>query len=136
RLDAPPADARWRPAERMPSANERAVALSAIMDVLRPEGELRGETCHRLNQLRARLGEIGYLIDRRTLDELWLCCAALERGERLSAMEVLDRALAARALPAMLAAMDLGQLTRLPEMLGDMPVCMKLMEQPLPLPPL
>lgn len=136
RLDAAPVDARWKPPTLSKPAPERAVALSAIRDILSPESDLEGEVVNRIATLRARLGEMGYLIDRRTLNELWIYCTSIVRAGRLTGMQALDRALASRALPAMLAAMDMGQLAALPEMLSDMPLCVKLMDEPLPLPPL
>lgn len=135
RLDAASAEARWKPPELMPPAPDRAVALSAIRDILKPVSELEGEVENRLYKLRGALEKMGYFIDRRTLNELWTYCASVMRSGRLSGMEALDRALSMRALPQMLSAMDIDQLTKLPDLLCDMPLCMKLMEQPLPLPP-
>lgn len=48
----------------------------------------------------------------------------------------LDRALAQRAIPAILASAPLGALTACPRQLEEYPLSRALMEEPLPLPPL
>ena len=89
-----------------------------------------------LPALRAALAPLGWTLDRHTLDQTWKYCAAVTRMMTCSPLEVLDWALAQRAMPAMLAAMDLPALRELPSLLTGLPRCLKLMDQPLPLPPL
>ena len=136
RLDPASKTARWKPPELLPPSPDHAVKLSAIQSALMPVDELEAEVESRLIRLRAELEKIGYIIDRRTLNELWRYCASVVKVGRVTGMDALDNALSMRALPAMLAAMDIEQLTQLPQIFGDLPECMKLMEQPLPLPPL
>ena len=98
--------------------------------------ELPGEVENRLNALRAALASLGWTLDRHTLDQTWSYCAAVTRMMTCSPLEALDWALSQRAIPAMLAAMDLPALRALPSLLTGLPRCRKLMDQPLPLPPL
>ncbi|MEG1844349.1 MAG: hypothetical protein RR296_08900 [Clostridia bacterium] len=136
RLDATPVEAAWKPSPLTPATPERAVALSALERIFAPQDELEPEVENRMNQLRRRLSEIDYAIDRRTLSELWNFCASVQKSSRGPGLDALDRAISERALPTMLAAMDERQLLRLPEFLCDLPRAMTLMAQPLPLPPL
>lgn len=136
RLDPASAASRWKPAALSAPNPDRAVSLHALEAILEPRQELESEVEGRLAKLRRQLEEIGWPIDRRTLNELWHYCASVDRAGRRTGLQALDWALAQRALPAMLATMDLKQLTQLPAIFVDLPVCLKLMEQPLPLPAL
>ena len=91
---------------------------------------------NRLNAFRSALALLGWTLDRHTLDQTWSYCAGVSRMMTSTPLEVLDWALSQRALPAMLAAMDLPALRELPSLLTGLPRCLKLMDQPLPLPPL
>ena len=136
RLKAPAADQPWKPAALEQGPVKETVALPALTQLLDRTGHLPGAVEDRLARLRQALDQVGYRLDRRTLDEIWLFCGGLIRTGRMEDMDALDAALRQRALPAMLATMELEQLIKLPHLLQDMPRCLELMEQPLPLPAL
>jgi hypothetical protein len=135
RLNQTAADASWKPRPRTTPEPGRSPSLASLKKIFAPD-ELPGEVENRLNALRAALAPLGWTLDRHTLDQTWKYCAAATRMMTCSPLEVLDWALAQRALPAMLAAMDLPALRVLPSLLTGLPRCIKLMDQPLPLPPL
>lgn len=136
RMDAPAPDHAWKPAPITNPSAQRAVALSSLRQILAPGQDVPGMIEERLERLRKALEEIGYRLDRRTLNETWSFCSRMARMSRLQEADILDLALCQRVLPAMLAGMELKQLIKLPELLCDMPRCMALMDTPLPLPPL
>ena len=135
RLSPTAADAPWKPRNRTAPEPGRSPSLAALRKIFTP-GELPGEVENRLNALRAALAPLGWTLDRHTLDQTWSYCAAVTRMMTCSPLEALDWALSQRAMPAMLAAMDLPALRVLPSLLTGLPRCLKLMDEPLPLPPL
>jgi len=135
RLSPATADAPWKPSPRTAPNPGRSPSLAALKKIFAP-GELPGEVENRLNALRAGLAPLGWTLDRHTLDQTWFYCAAVTRMMTCSPLEALDWALSQRAMPAMLAALDLNALRELPSLLTGLPRCLKLMDQPLPLPPL
>ena len=135
RLSPTTANAPWKPRPRTAPEPGRSPSLAALKKIFLP-GELPGEVENRLNALRAALAPLGWTLDRHTLDQTWSYCAAVTRMMTCSPLEALDWALAQRAMPAMLAALDLPALRVLPSVLTGLPRCLKLMDQPLPLPPL
>lgn len=135
RLSPTAADAPWKPRPRTAPEPGRSPSLAALKKIFIP-GELPGEVENRLNALRTALAPLGWTLDRHTLDQTWSYCAAVTRMMTCSPLEALDWALAQRAMPAMLAALDLPALRVLPSVLTGLPRCLKLMDQPLPLPPL
>ena len=135
RLSPTAADAPWKPRPRTEPAPGRSPELSALKKIFAP-GEIPGEVENRLNALRAGLASLGWTLDRHTLDQTWSYCAAVIRMMSCTPLEALDWALSQRAMPAMLAALDLPALRELPGLLNGLPRCRKLMDQPLPLPPL
>lgn len=135
RLSPTAADAPWKPRPRTTPQPGRSPSLASLKKIFAP-GEIPGEVENRLNALRQGLADIGWTLDRHTLDQTWAYCAAVTRMMTCSPLEALDWALSQRALPAMLAAMDLPALRVLPSLLTGLPRCKKLMDEPLPLPPL
>jgi hypothetical protein len=135
RLSPTAADAPWKPKSRTAPQPGRSPSLAALKKIFAP-GELPGEVENRLNALRNALATLGWTLDRHTLDQTWNYCAAVTRMMTCSPLEALDWAISQRALPAMLAAMDLPALHELPNLLTGLPRCRKLMDEPLPLPPL
>lgn len=137
RLEGAPAQAEWRPQPATPPQGVRAPSLDALRRALDPgREELPGEVSLRMATLRRDLQKLGWTLNRRTLDETWRYTACACRLMTCAPLEALDWALSQRALPAMLAAMELEALHELPLLLSDMPRCLRLMDQPLPLPPL
>ncbi len=135
RLSPTAADAPWKPRPRATPQPGRSPSLASLQKIFAP-GEIPGEVENRLNALRQGLAGIGWTLDRHTLDQTWAYCAAVTRMMTCAPLEALDWALSQRALPAMLAAMDLSALRVLPSLLTGLPRCKKLMDEPLPLPPL
>ncbi len=133
RLDKTPFSAPWKPAEIVIPAPTRAVSLSALHKIFNKNQELPGELTDRLNKLRKDLARFSYSIDRRTLNELWNLCACSRGLMQCSNLELLDLALSQRALPHMMATLGLEALRELPALLSDMPRCLSLMRQPMPL---
>ncbi len=135
RLSPAAADAPWKPRPRTTPQPDRSPSLASLHKIFAPS-EIPGEVENRLNALRQGLAGIGWTLDRHTLDQTWAYCAAVTRMMTCTPLEALDWALSQRALPAMLAAMDLPALRVLPSLLTGLPRCKKLMDEPLPLPPL
>ncbi len=135
RLGPTGAEAPWKPRSRTMPEPGRSPSVAALRKIFAP-GEIPGEVENRLNALRTGLAQWNWTLDRHTLDQTWNYCAAVTRMMACSPLEALDWALSERALPAMLAAMDLDALRALPGLLNGLPRCRKLMDQPLPLPPL
>jgi hypothetical protein len=135
RLDPTGADAPWKPRARTTPDPGRSPSVQALRKIFAP-GEIPGEVENRLNALRSGLAQWNWTLDRHTLDQTWNYCAAVTRMMTCAPLDALDWALSERALPAMLAAMDLPALRALPGLLNGLPRCKKLMDQPLPLPPL
>lgn len=136
RLRPAGSSASWRPSDRTQPAPDQAVSLMAMQRIFRRDQELPAEVVERLQKLRDGLDKFGYSLDRRTLNELWYFCSAARPLMQCTGLELLDMALSQRAVPAMLASMELHALHELPKLLVDMPRCLSLMDQPLPLPPL
>ena len=128
-------DAPWKPAAEELPAVEKAVSLSALVSAFAPKSEPGEEVARRMADLRARLARLGVRLTRRALDDTWRYCAAARPYMRCDDAELLDRALACRAMPWILATAELPALHDLPEILKEYPRCLQLMEQPLPLPP-
>ncbi len=125
----------FRPIAPDALAPGRAVSLAALRDVAALSGELPEALTDRLSKLRQSLKGLHCAMDRRTLSELWTYCAVLRNLMTAPDVEVLDGGLSRRAIPAMLASMEVDALHELPKLLADLPKSLALMDQPLPLPP-
>ena len=136
RLEGAPVSAPWQPASTQQTHAKRAIELSALKGIFAPAAELPAYMLERVDKLRIALDAYGCAIDRRTLSELWIFCASAKRLMRCTTQELLDIALSQRVVPALFASVDPDALQQFPKMLIDMPQCLALMEQPLPLPPL
>ena len=89
-----------------------------------------------MDTLVNRLKEVDLRITPRALDDMYMYCAAvcpLMTGDKI---EALDRAVAQRALPHILATAKASQLARLPEILCDLPLSLSLLNEPIALPPI
>ena len=115
-----------------------APALDVALRWVEAEGAFRAETAS------AGMGLIRFAdgkCDVRPEAEAWTRISILHvlregGGAQDNAALALDRALAQRAIPAILASAPLGALTALPKALEEYPLSRALMEEPLPLPPL
>lgn len=87
----------------------------------------------RMEKLRADLARYGVRLSGNTLDQLWYYCTAMLALNRLPMEDVLDRAIAQKALPCILAEAPVECLKRLPQLMSDMPRCLSLLMQPLPI---
>ena len=130
------ADAPWRPADARPVAYGRAVSLDTLERIFAPANDLPSEMELRMTAIRERLDKIGAPLSRRSLDALWRYCSAVLPYMQCSPMELLDLALSQRGLPTLLSNMPLEGLMQLPDIFKGMERCLKLLDEPLPLPAL
>lgn len=135
RLEPESADTPWHEEREAPVEPELAVSRAALENIFRPHAEaVTEEVRERMARLRADLAAHGVRLSRRTLDAVWLFCAAAAPLLReRSPMQALDLALAHRALPALLSSAPLEALKAMPEMVTDLEECKKLLERPLPI---
>ena len=135
RLEPESADTPWHEEREAPVEPELAVSRAALENIFRPHAEaVTEEVRERMARLRADLAAHGVRFSRRTLDAVWLFCAAAAPLLReRSPMQALDMALAHRALPALLSSAPLEALKAMPEMVTDLEECRKLLERPLPI---
>lgn len=134
-LEPESADTPWHEEREAPVEPELAVSRAALENIFRPHAEaVTEEVRERMARLRADLAAHGVRLSRRTLDAVWLFCAAAAPLLReRSPMQALDLALAHRALPALLSSAPLEALEAMPEMVTDLEECRKLLERPLPI---
>ncbi len=85
----------------------------------------------RMRALRDELAKYGMLLSRRTLDGIWLYCAAVAPHLSLTPLEAFDLAFAQRALPAILSMAGVELLHAIPTILEGMPRSLELLKQPL-----
>lgn len=129
-------DTPWKPAAETAVLPEGALSMASLRRIFTPTREVPGELEQRLKTLREKLARLGILLDRRTLDDLWVYCAVAVPMMQCAPMKVLDLALAQRALPAILASAPMEALHELPNLLADMPTCLELMAAPIAWPAL
>lgn len=130
-----PALTRWQRAPKKP-ANLKAPSLKAVTAIFNPETDVPGEVTARLNTFEKKLEEMGVTISMRALGDMYAYCAAMIPLMTGSPMQALDRAIAQRALPHLLATCSEDVVAKLPELLIDMPISLSLLNEPLPLPPM
>ena len=120
----------WRPFPSAPSAPEAPASLS--LDV--PETPLPAVAEARMDALRTALARHGAAFSRRALDDAWRCCALMLQalGENADPIPVVDRVVAHRLLPPLLAEGPLTALAALPALLEGLPMSRALLTQSLP----
>ena len=127
----------WRPAGKSAAAQESPVSLNVVLqDVLPQDADAVPATLvERMNQLRKAMAQYGITISRRALDDTWNYCGVMIAylNDGTDPVEILDMAVAQRILPALLAFAPLEGLAHLADILGDMPACQALLNQPLPI---
>lgn len=136
RLEHNGADQPWRPADARPVVYGEAVSLEALYNIFAPKNDLPVEMEMRMTAIRERLDKLGTPITRRSLDALWRYCSAVLPYMQCSPMELLDLALSQRGLPTLLSSMPIEALMELPDIFKGMNRCLKLLDEPLPLPAL
>jgi len=129
RLSPKPA-APWRPRPRLACAPE----APARLDLAVPEAPLPAAVEGRMDALRTALNRMGAALSRRALDDAWRYCALMlwALGDAADPVAVLDRAVAQRILPALLASAAPATLYALPALLEGLPLSQALLKQPLP----
>ncbi len=117
------------------SANA-TVSMETLADIFDVSHEIPAQIEDRLNAFIENVSAEGIQISERTIKDIKkYVCAALPYMT-CSPMEVLDYALAQRAVPYILATAREEALEKLPEILCDMKKSLSLMNEPLALPPL
>lgn len=134
RLSVETSDVAWKPMPMQPAKKYAPVSKRTLKAAFAAKEEaLPDALAERMDALRKALEVLGIVLSRRTLTALWNYCAAAIPLMNESPQSVLDRALAARAVPAMLASAPLDALTALPKLLEDWPRSKALFAQPLPI---
>lgn len=133
RLQPAAEDMPWKPAVRK-NIVFSPVRMHTLRDAFCIEAaEMPLAMERRMQKFRSELARYGVRLSRNTLDQLWGYCSAMLALNRLPLEEILDRAIAQKALPCILAEAPVECLRMLSEMLADMPKCLSLLAQPLPI---
>ena len=133
RLQSAAADMPWKPAVRR-KVNFTPVRMQALRDVFCIDAvEMPVALDRRMKKFRQDIAQYGVRLSRNTLDQLWGYCSAMLALNKLDVEDVLDRAIAQKALPCILAEAPVECLKKLPIILGGMPKCQALLKQPLPI---
>ena len=129
RLNPKPA-APWRPRPKAACAAE----APAVLNLTVPDNPLPAAAEERMARLRDGLHRLGAMPSRRALDDAWRYCALLlpALGESADPLAILDRAVAQRVLPALLASANPRALSHLPALLEGLPQSQSLLKQPVP----
>ena len=93
-----------------------------------------GVILDRFRVLSEKLASEGVRISPRTQGDMYAYCAAVIPLMTGDPIEALDRAVAQRALPHILATAKPALISRLPEILCDMPMSVSLLNDPIALP--
>ena len=120
----------WRPRPKAPCAPE----APALLNLAVPEAPLPAAVEGRMDALRTALNRLDAPVSRRALDDAWRYCALMlwALGDAADPIAVLDRAVAQRILPALLASAAPAALYALPSLLEGLPLSQSLLTQPLP----
>ena len=120
----------WRPRPKSPCAPEAPARLNLAV----PEAPLPAPVEGRMDALRTALSRLNAPVSRRALDDAWRYCALMlwALGDAADPMAILDRAVAQRILPALLASAPSRALLALPALLEGLPLSQGLLTQPLP----
>ena len=133
RVQAPAADAQWKPIAREEADFEPVCAYALKKAFLVDAAELAPAIEKRMQQLRTALNLHRVRLSRSTLDQMWRYCAAMLDAGKASSAEVFDLAFSQKALPCILAEAPVECLKELKTMLADMPRSLALLEAPLPI---
>ena len=120
----------WRPRPKAACAPE----APAMLNLSVPENPLPAAAAARMDALRGGLDRCGATPSRRALDDAWRYCALMlaALGDSADPLALLDRAVAQRLLPALLASAPAKALIALPSLLEGLPLSQALLEQPVP----
>jgi len=132
RIEPVGADAPWQPL-RADGDGFPPLGMAALEKAfLSGTAGMPESLCLRLQKLRAELAKYEVYLSRRTLDLMWRYCAAMLDVGGLAPMDVLDMAVAQRALPCILAEAPIDCLRGLPQLLAGLPRSLALLKKPLP----
>ena len=123
----------WLRAQPLPKA-DRAPTLESICRIFRTDAEVPGVIRDRFRILSEKLARQGVRISPRTQGDMYAYCAAVIPLMTGDPIEALDRAVAQRALPHILATAKPALIRLLPEILFDMPLSVSLLNDPIALP--
>ncbi len=134
RLELPDEESPWgAPAGKLPAV-DTAVSLRALQTLFAPGAEVPGEVAERMESLRRKLADRGVRLSRRVLSDTHDYVSAALPHMQCEPMELLDRALAQRVMPVLLASADLTVLRDVGELFADMPRCLALLNTRIPVP--
>ena len=124
-------DAPWRPRAKKTFAPQAPASLCLAI----PDKPLPAAIEARMDALREALSRLGTALSHRALSDSWRYCALMldALGEDADPMRILDRAVAQRLLPSLLASASLDALRQLPALLEGLPESRALLRQPLPI---
>ena len=133
RLQPAAADMPWKPAVRR-KVNFTPVRMHTLREVFCIDAvEMPVALDRRMKKFRQDIAQFGVRLSRNTLDQLWGYCSAMLALNKLDVEEVLDRAIAQKALPCILAEAPVECLKKLTVILSGLPRCQELLKQPLPI---
>ena len=129
RLNPKPATP-WRP--RPSAACPPEAPASVNLEI--PDAPLPAVAEARMEVLRTALSQRGAVLSRRALNDAWRYCALMLKalGDNADPIAVLDRAVAQRLLPVLLATAPASALAALPALLEGLPMSRDLLRQPVP----
>ena len=123
----------WLRAQPLPKT-DKAPTLESIRRIFNTDAEVPGVILDRFRVLSEKLASEGVRISPRTQGDMYAYCAAVIPLMTGDPIEALDRAVAQRALPHILATAKPALISRLPEILCDMPMSVSLLNDPIALP--
>ncbi|MBQ8506290.1 MAG: hypothetical protein IJ466_02505 [Clostridia bacterium] len=133
RMEAPAADSPWRPLPKGECALAPVSVAALRSAVLVEDGELPAALERRLQKVRTALAQHKVRLSRGSLDAMWHFCTAMLATGKVSPGEALDMAFAQKALPGVLAEAPVECLVELKTILADMPRCIAMLDEPLPI---
>lgn len=132
RLPAERLNSAWAKPARVYDEDDMVLTRAALSALFIPnEHGVAQQVTRRMRAVRDELAKHGLLLSRRTLDGLWLYCAAVTPQLSLTPLETFDLAFAQRALPAVVAMAGVELLHAIPAVLEGMPRSLELLRQPL-----
>jgi MoxR-like ATPase len=132
RLGAERLNTPWARAGHACAADDVVLTRDALNALFVPdERGVSQPVTRRMRALRDELAKYGMLLSRRTLDGIWLYCAAVAPHLSMTPLEAFDLAFAQRALPAILSMAGVDLLHAIPAIFEGMPRSLELLKQPL-----
>ncbi len=131
RLDPAAVDAPWQPRVKTVPAPQKPADLALAI----PDKPLPAAVETRMRALREALARCGAPLSRRALDDAWRYCALMldALGGEADPVHILDRAVAQRLLPTLLASAPVDALRRLPALLDGLTLSRDILRLPLPI---